>query len=112
MRPCDAQALEQVAHKGGFARAQVALQRDQGAAYGGVACQGPGEGRRGLLAVPGNVFYNRRVSASNSLNSHQFVSQIQAWARELGFSQIGIAGVDLSSAEPGLSAWLANGLSW
>ena len=33
--------------------------------------------------------------------------QIQTWARELGFSQIGIAGVDLSSAEAGLSAWLA-----
>ncbi|HYF42273.1 MAG TPA: QueG-associated DUF1730 domain-containing protein, partial [Ramlibacter sp.] len=31
------------------------------------------------------------------------------WARELGFSQIGIAGVDLSSAEPGLLAWLENG---
>jgi epoxyqueuosine reductase len=47
------------------------------------------------------------------LNSHQFnhqlVSQIQTWARELGFSQIGITGVDLSSAEPGLSAWLAAG---
>ncbi|MDO9360186.1 MAG: tRNA epoxyqueuosine(34) reductase QueG [Polaromonas sp.] len=40
---------------------------------------------------------------------HPFVSQIQTWARELGFSQIGIAGVDLSSAEPGLSAWLAAG---
>ncbi|WP_421956766.1 tRNA epoxyqueuosine(34) reductase QueG [Polaromonas sp.] len=34
---------------------------------------------------------------------------MQTWARELGFSQIGIAGVDLSSAEPGLSAWLAAG---
>jgi len=43
------------------------------------------------------------------LDSHQFFSQIQTWARELGFSQIGIAGVDLSSAEPGLSAWLAAG---
>lgn len=31
------------------------------------------------------------------------------WARELGFSQIGVAGVDLSSSEPGLSAWLARG---
>jgi epoxyqueuosine reductase len=41
--------------------------------------------------------------------NHQFVSQIQTWARELGFSQIGIADVDLSSAEPGLSAWLAAG---
>ena len=34
---------------------------------------------------------------------------MQEWARELGFSQIGVAGVDLSAAEPGLSAWLAQG---
>ncbi|OQW90288.1 MAG: tRNA epoxyqueuosine(34) reductase QueG [Rhodoferax ferrireducens] len=31
------------------------------------------------------------------------------WAQALGFSQIGVAGVDLSTAEPGLSAWLAAG---
>jgi epoxyqueuosine reductase len=37
------------------------------------------------------------------------VSRIQDWARELGFSQIGVAGVDLSSSEAGLSAWLARG---
>ena len=37
------------------------------------------------------------------------MDNIQTWARELGFSQIGIAGVDLSSAEAGLSAWLAAG---
>ena len=37
------------------------------------------------------------------------VAQIGDWARELGFSQIGVAGVDLSAAEPGLLAWLANG---
>ncbi|MBN9206028.1 tRNA epoxyqueuosine(34) reductase QueG [Methylibium petroleiphilum] len=30
-------------------------------------------------------------------------------ARELGFSQIGVADVDLRSAEPGLLAWLAQG---
>ena len=39
----------------------------------------------------------------------QFVSQIRAWARELGFSQIGVAGVDLRDAEPGLLAWLQAG---
>ncbi|MDB5893600.1 MAG: tRNA epoxyqueuosine(34) reductase QueG [Rhodoferax sp.] len=39
----------------------------------------------------------------------QWVSQIRIWARELGFSQIGVAPVDLSSAEAGLSAWLAEG---
>jgi epoxyqueuosine reductase len=44
-----------------------------------------------------------------TFNSAQFVSLIQAWARELGFSQIGISNVDLSSAEPGLQDWLARG---
>jgi epoxyqueuosine reductase len=39
----------------------------------------------------------------------QWVARIQGWARELGFSQIGVAGVDLSSAEPGLLAWLSHG---
>lgn len=37
------------------------------------------------------------------------VEEIQRWAIALGFSQIGIAGVDLSSAEPGLLAWLEQG---
>jgi epoxyqueuosine reductase len=37
------------------------------------------------------------------------VAEIRAWAHELGFSQIGVAGVDLSDAEPGLLAWLDNG---
>ena len=44
-----------------------------------------------------------------TFNSTQFVSLIQAWARELGFSQIGVSGVDLSAAEAGLLAWLARG---
>ena len=39
----------------------------------------------------------------------QLVSRIQAWGQELSFSQIGVTGVDLSSAEPGLLAWLAQG---
>jgi epoxyqueuosine reductase len=37
------------------------------------------------------------------------MAQVREWARELGFSQIGVAGVDLSAAEPGLLAWLDNG---
>ncbi|HQQ70612.1 MAG TPA: DUF1730 domain-containing protein, partial [Alicycliphilus sp.] len=43
------------------------------------------------------------------VSSSQLVPQIQGWARELGFSQIGVAGVDLSAAEPGLMQWLAQG---
>jgi len=37
------------------------------------------------------------------------VAAIGRWGRGLGFSQIGVAGVDLSSAEPGLLRWLSNG---
>ena len=36
-------------------------------------------------------------------------SELQIAARELGFSQIGVTGVDLTEAEPGLQAWLAAG---
>jgi epoxyqueuosine reductase len=35
--------------------------------------------------------------------------QVQTWARELGFSQIGVTSVDLTAAELGLQAWLAAG---
>lgn len=35
--------------------------------------------------------------------------RLREWASALGFSQIGVAGVDLSAAEPGLSQWLLNG---
>jgi epoxyqueuosine reductase len=37
------------------------------------------------------------------------LAQLRQWARELGFSQIGVADVDLSSAEAGLLDWLAAG---
>ena len=39
----------------------------------------------------------------------ELVNLIQSWGQALGFSHIGVAGVDLSSAEPGLQAWLAQG---
>jgi epoxyqueuosine reductase len=38
-----------------------------------------------------------------------WLAGLRASAQKLGFSQIGVAGVDLSSAEPGLLAWLAAG---
>jgi epoxyqueuosine reductase len=37
------------------------------------------------------------------------VDALRTWAKELGFSQIGVAGIDLSAAEPGLVAWLEAG---
>jgi epoxyqueuosine reductase len=44
-----------------------------------------------------------------AFDAAQLVSQIQAWGQELAFSQIGVAGVDLSAAEAGLKAWLSAG---
>ncbi|MFC5497858.1 tRNA epoxyqueuosine(34) reductase QueG [Caenimonas terrae] len=47
--------------------------------------------------------------SSSQIDGPQLVAQVAQWAIDCGFSQIGVAGVDLSSAEPGLSAWLSNG---
>jgi epoxyqueuosine reductase len=41
--------------------------------------------------------------------SQPLMDKLALWANELGFSQIGVADVDLSDAEPGLLAWLADG---
>ncbi len=38
-----------------------------------------------------------------------WIEGLRQWSRDLGFSQIGVAGVDLASAEPGLIAWLEAG---
>jgi epoxyqueuosine reductase len=37
------------------------------------------------------------------------LAQAAQWARELGFAHLGVSGVDLSAAEPGLLTWLAQG---
>ncbi len=37
------------------------------------------------------------------------MQRLRGWARELGFSQIGIADIALAAAEPGLRAWLDAG---
>ncbi|MFN5047932.1 tRNA epoxyqueuosine(34) reductase QueG [Roseateles sp.] len=44
-----------------------------------------------------------------TIDTDQLMQQLRAWARELGFSQIGVADIDLASAEPGLLAWLEAG---
>ena len=43
------------------------------------------------------------------IDPHALLAKVRTWAAELGFSQIGVAGVDLSSAEAGLAHWLAQG---
>jgi epoxyqueuosine reductase len=43
------------------------------------------------------------------IDGHRLLRQLREWARELGFSQIGVAAVDLGSAEAPLQRWLDNG---
>ena len=43
------------------------------------------------------------------MNAQQVVNLLHEWARQEGFSQIGIADVDLSAAEAGFLAWLRAG---
>ena len=81
------------------------MQLETGIAQGGAGGQRLGQALRGGLVAQQQGFYNGFVTFSSS----QFVSRIRAWARELGFSQIGVSGVDLSHAEPGLQEWLARG---
>ncbi len=50
-----------------------------------------------------------RRQEQDSLDKMAFKARIKAWALELGFADAGIAGIDLSGAEAGLSAWLAAG---
>ena len=47
--------------------------------------------------------------SNSQFNSSQLIVQIRAWAQQLGFSQIGVTGIDLSSAERPLQQWLDNG---
>ena len=98
------QSAQQMAHKGGFAAAQIAMpvqvrlpdlvaggqpgsERSRGALISQQqGCAGQRLRRRGCAS------YNRRVM----FDAAQFVTQIQGWGRELGFSQIGVASVDLA----------------
>jgi epoxyqueuosine reductase len=48
-----------------------------------------------------------RVAAQ--IDPRTLVAHMRTWAQELGFSDLGVAGIDLVSAEPGLLAWLSNG---
>ncbi|RZJ10797.1 MAG: tRNA epoxyqueuosine(34) reductase QueG [Rubrivivax sp.] len=45
----------------------------------------------------------------STVDATTLLERLRGWARELGFSQIAVADVDLSSAEPGLQAWLDAG---
>jgi epoxyqueuosine reductase len=48
-------------------------------------------------------------AGQTGLDALQLWPEVQRWADELGFSQIGVADIDLSTAEAAVQAWLAAG---
>ena len=106
-----AQGLKQITCEGGFACPQVAVQAHQGLCQGGAQSQALGKGRASLLVGPVQGFYNRHFvqKVFVFINPSALLAQLQEWGSQLGFSQIGVAPVDLRDAEPGLLAWLALG---
>ncbi|MFT3822134.1 MAG: tRNA epoxyqueuosine(34) reductase QueG [Rubrivivax sp.] len=46
---------------------------------------------------------------SQQVDGQALLQRLRQWAHELGFSQIGVAGIDLRAAEAGLLAWLEAG---
>ena len=117
----DAKRMQEMAHQGSFPSPKIAMQSDEGVAERRRLRQGVCKRLCRRFVRPKQAqwqsFYNRRVNTHNAQASPPppqpptppLLGQLQAWAQELGFSQIGIAGVDLSSAEPGLLAWLEHG---
>jgi len=49
------------------------------------------------------------MTAAREVDGQQWLDRLREWATAAGFSQIGVADIDLASAEPGLLAWLHNG---
>jgi epoxyqueuosine reductase len=49
------------------------------------------------------------LQVRGEIDGPALLDRLRAWAHELGFSQIGVCGVDLAHAEPGLKSWLNNG---
>lgn len=49
------------------------------------------------------------MTAATEVDVDGWLERLREWASAAGFSQIGVADIDLASAEPGLLAWLHNG---
>ena len=128
--PLHTEGAQQVPHQGGFAGAKFAMQRDEGVAQVWAGGERLRENLCGRFIGPDGFargFYNGRATICHfalftcqltgqsmgqipsQIYNAQLLSQIQAWALELGFSQIGVTGVDLSSAEGPFADWLARG---
>ena len=111
------QGTQEMAHQGGLAGPQVAMQPDHGIADFEGAGQSTRHLHGGRFIRTGYAGFLQGSRLGHSvptiltfmIDAVRFVTHIRSWGRDLGFSQIGVAGIDLTSAEPGLLRWLEEG---
>ena len=104
--------MQQGAHQGGFATAQVARQvnlqsRTQHACQ--LRAQARGGGEVGQRKVQGFKMVGMSQAKEPTVDYAMLATAIKAWGRELGFGAVGIADCDLAVAEQRLADWLAKG---
>jgi epoxyqueuosine reductase len=56
------------------------------------------------------IFLHCKAVSLSQANLDELAGRIKAWGLELGFAEVRIADIDLSSAEAGLQAWLDAGM--
>ncbi|MBS1209768.1 MAG: queG [Proteobacteria bacterium] len=109
------QTAQQAARERGFSRSQVAGEPDDQPRYerwrkacteilGGLGISKIHKVCAGTII--GGVMQH---TTHSSFDAATLVKQIREWGRELGFSAVGIAGIELASAEQGLLDWLTAG---
>jgi epoxyqueuosine reductase len=62
-----------------------------------------------ILKPPSEALAEESTIESKSPSNAGLWPLVQQWAKELGFADVGVAGIDLSHAEPGLLEWLDKG---
>lgn len=115
-----AEGAQRAPHQGGLACAEVAEQVNhqpglQAGGQGGAGALGGGfvvqvcVQAAAVIMRGVNIPNHSDVSEGSGAADAALLARIRAWGRELGFDALAVTGVDLSEAEPGLSAWLAAG---
>ncbi len=107
-----AERMQQGAHQGRLACAEVALQEDHQARQQ-TLCQPDGESGSGGLVAQIQRYYVIICFMQNGLpriiDYAGLAARIKEWGRALGFQAVGISDTNLGDAEARLMEWLARG---
>ena len=104
--------VQQGAHQGGFAAAQVTAEvnlQPRAQHPRQLRAEALGGGKVGQVQVQGFKMLGMAQEKKPSVDYAMLATAIKAWGRELGFGAVGIADCDLAVAEQRLAAWLAKG---